>query len=150
MKESSYYEKAKALVDAAKMTLKKPSVSYFENLKAVSPEGRNITDLLIAKGVDVSGAVITQNLLATSTISFFGLGVGLMAPPILMGPIALYKAYSNYKRRSDEKYRCLQEIIIQQQAIIDNLREQNYKGEQELQNLKVSLAVLERFVKESL
>lgn len=150
MKEPSYYEKAKALIAAAKMTLEKPSVSYFEYLKAVSPVGSNLTESLIAKGVDISGAAVTHNLLATSTSSLFGLGVGLMTPPILMAPIALYKAYTNYKRRSEEKYRCLQEIIVQQQAIIDNLREQNYKDEQELQNLKVSLAVLERFVKESL
>ena len=71
----------------------------------------------------------------------------LVFSPVYTIPVILLKTFQKYNRKNQEKERMKNEIICKQQAIIQELQQQNKYNKQEIQNLKDTLIMLEDVIK---
>lgn len=83
--------------------------------------------------------------------SMFGVKISATTGLIAESPVSiftiLWRFFQNYSRKNQEKERMKNQIICKQQAIIQELQQQNKHNKQEIQNLKDTLIMLEDVIK---
>jgi hypothetical protein len=74
-------------------------------------------------------------------------GWSIGAAIVLLGGYAIYKKYKKTQKAKQKKERLINEIICKQQAIISKLQRELNLMQQEIKNLKDTLAVFEELVR---
>ena len=158
------YKSVSILLSAVEKTILKPSISVVDNLiKVKDKDSKKLAIALIAGGASYGaysiGSSIGTSALLTAGTSFGatagGLATGTTATA-LGGPIVwtivgggvivtgLYSIVKKIrsKKKEDEKKALLKRIIAKQQAIIEELSNQNQLNKREIQNLKEALQMI--------
>ena len=158
------YKSVSILLSAVEKTILKPSISVVDNLiKVKDKDSKKLAIALIAGGASYGassiGSSIGTSALLTAGTSF-GATAGVLATGTtaiaLGGPIvwtivgsgvvaglySIVKKIRSKKKEEDEKKALLKRIIAKQQAIIEELSNQNQLNKREIQNLKEALQMI--------
>ena len=159
------YKSVSILLSAVEKTILKPSISVVDNLiKVKDKASKKLAIALIAGGASYGassiGSSIGTSALLTAGTSFGatagGLATGTTATAlggpivwtivgggvIVTGLYSIVKKIRSKKKEEDEKKALLKSIIAKQQAIIEELSNQNQLNKIQIQNLKEALQMI--------
>ena len=158
------YKSVSILLSAVEKTILKPSISVVDNLiKVKDKDSKKLAIALIAGGASYGassiGSSIGTSALLTAGTSFGatagGLATGttaialggpivwtIVGSGVVAGLYSIVKKIRSKKKEEDEKKALLKRIIAKQQAIIEELSNQNQLNKREIQNLKEALQMI--------